>query len=123
MSTMRDAGNGAAAIQMEPGVGSVHKVGITEFDGEPARVFNMSGYAAPKLERVRIGFIGLGNRGPKAVRRMSIIEGVDIKGLCDLRPQKAAASKKMLEKTAHLPDVYTGQEDEWKRMCDNRDID
>ena len=26
--------------------------------------FNMSGYAAPKLDIVRIGFIGLGNRGP-----------------------------------------------------------
>lgn len=27
--------------------------------------FNMSGYAAPKLDIVRIGFIGLGNRGPR----------------------------------------------------------
>ena len=26
--------------------------------------FNMSGYAAPKIEKVRIGIIGLGNRGP-----------------------------------------------------------
>ena len=32
--------------------------------------FNMCGYAAPKLETVRIGFIGLGNRGPAAVERM-----------------------------------------------------
>ena len=40
--------------------------------------FNMCGYAAPKLETVRIGFIGLGNRGPGAVNRTSKIEGVDI---------------------------------------------
>ena len=37
---------------------------------------NMCGYAAPKLEKVRIGFIGLGMRGPGAVQRMSHIEGV-----------------------------------------------
>src|SRR5438874_1516886 len=29
--------------------------------------FNMCGYAAPKLDVVRIGFIGLGNRGPSHV--------------------------------------------------------
>src|SRR4028118_495167 len=72
--------------------------------------FNMSGFAAPKLETVRIGFIGLGNRGPGAVERMSKIAGVDIKGLCDLRPDKANAAKKLLEKTPHRPDVYTDNE-------------
>lgn len=46
--------------------------------------FNMCGYAAPKIETVRIGFIGLGNRGPGAVTRMNKIDGVDIKGLCDV---------------------------------------
>lgn len=85
--------------------------------------YNMSGFAAPKLETVRIGFIGLGNRGPAAVKRMSIIEGVDIKGLCDLRPAKAEAAKKLLDKTAHRPVIYTGNENEWKKMCDSKDID
>ena len=35
--------------------------------GNSVQQFNMCGYAAPKLETVRIGFIGLGNRGPGAV--------------------------------------------------------
>ena len=84
---------------------------------------NMCGYAAPKLETVRIGFIGLGNRGPHAVERMSIIEGVDIKGLCDIRPEKANAAKKLLEGTAHRPDIYTGKAEEWKKLCERPDID
>src|SRR6476661_11002014 len=75
--------------------------------------FNMSGYAAPRLETVRIGFIGLGNRGPGAVERMRHIEGVDIKALCDLRPDKVNAVKKSLEGSVHHPEVYTGKEDEW----------
>jgi len=38
--------------------------------------FNMSGYAAPKLETVRIGYVGLGNRGQGAVSRIRFIEGI-----------------------------------------------
>ncbi len=87
------------------------------------QLFNMSGYAAPKLETVRIGFIGLGNRGPAAVERMKIIEGVDIKGLCDKQPDKITAVKQKLEGSAHRPEIYTGNEDAWKKMCDRTDID
>lgn len=85
--------------------------------------FNMSGYAAPKLDTVRIGFIGLGHRGPAAVVRMSHIEGVDIKALCDLRPEKVNAAKKRIEGFSYEPQVYTGHEDEWKKLCEREDID
>lgn len=85
--------------------------------------FNMSGYAAPKLETVRIGFIGLGNRGPAAVERMSKIEGVEIKALCDLRPEKAREAKKKIEDTPHDPVIYSGNPDEWKKLCEREDID
>lgn len=85
--------------------------------------FNMSGYAAPKLDTVRIGFIGLGMRGPGAVERMSYIEGVDIRGLCDLRPEKADAALKSLENTRHKPTIHTGSEEAWKKMVDREDLD
>jgi hypothetical protein len=85
--------------------------------------FNMSGYAAPALETVRIGFIGLGNRGPGAVERMSHIEGVDIKALCDLRPERVTNAQKILEKTPHKPTTYSGNENEWKKLCESKDID
>lgn len=96
-----------------------------EFNRTHGPHFNMSGYAAPKLEKVRIGFIGLGNRGPGAVMRTSKIEGVEIKALCDLRPEKAnGAKKKLLDATkAFNPDVYTGGENEWKKVCERNDID
>ena len=61
----------------------------------------MSGYAAPKLDNVRIGFIGLGNRGPAAVERMSIIEGVQIKGLCDKATRQGECDEKETEGTTH----------------------
>jgi predicted dehydrogenase len=95
----------------------------TKLNSKKEEHFNMCGYAAPKLDTVRIGFIGLGNRGPGAVERMTHIDGVDIKGLCDIRPEKVNAVKKSLEGSMHRPDIYTGKEEEWKRLCDRQDVD
>jgi len=85
--------------------------------------FNMSGYAAPKIDTVRIGIIGLGMRGPGAVNRMSHIEGVEIKGLCDLRTERVEAAQKGLKNSVHTPTSYSGKEDSWKELCDRDDID
>lgn len=86
--------------------------------------FNMSGYAAPKLEKVRIGFIGLGQRGPGAVERMSYIDGVEIVGLCDQFEDRVEKMQQLLEKQG-LPKAksYSGSKDAWKTMCENPDID
>lgn len=85
--------------------------------------FNMSGYAAPALEKVRIGFIGIGMRGPTHVNGFSHIEGVEIKGLCDIRPERVQAGLEILKNSAHKPDTYTGSADAWRKMCDRDDID
>ncbi len=87
------------------------------------QIFNMSGYAAPPLETVRIGFIGLGNRGPAAVKRMTFIEGVEIKALCDIRPERTDYVKGLLKDTRFSPDIYTGSENAWKKMVDRNDLD
>ena len=86
--------------------------------------FNMSGYSAPKLDKVRIGFVGLGNRGPGAVERMSNIEGVEIVALCDLLPDRVEKCQAILE-NHELPRAksYTGSKEIWKEMCQNPDID
>jgi len=85
--------------------------------------FNMSGYAAPPIETVRIGIIGLGNRGPSHMQNMAHIEGVEIKALCDLVPERAHRAKKPLENTRHAPEILTGSEDIWKKLCQRDDID
>lgn len=96
---------------------------VNQFSKGNAAHFNMSGYAAPKLETVRIGFIGLGQRGPDAVLRMSKVEGVEIKGLCDLRTEKAEAAKASLANTKQKPEIYHGNPEAWKKMVDRNDID
>lgn len=85
--------------------------------------FNMCGYAAPKLETVRIAFIGTGNRGSAAVQRMSKIAGVEIKVICDLRAEKASAAKKKIEGSGQNPELVTGNPELWKKVCERDDID
>jgi predicted dehydrogenase len=86
--------------------------------------FNMCGYAAPKMEKVRIGIIGLGMRGPGAVERMSFIDGVEIKALCDQYPDRVAAAQVILEKKGLAKATeYSGSKDAWKDLCNRPDID
>ncbi|MEN8116587.1 MAG: Gfo/Idh/MocA family oxidoreductase [Bacteroidota bacterium] len=86
--------------------------------------FNMCGYAAPKLETVRIGFIGLGSRGPGAVERMAKIEGVEIVALCDKDAECVKKGQQILEKNGlPLAKEYGGTEDVWKELCESPDID
>lgn len=89
----------------------------------PNQTFNMCNYAAPKLDVVRVGVIGLGMRGPGAVERLSKIEGVEIKALCDLIPDRVDKMKVMLEKSSHNPEGYSGSKDAWKKLVDRPDLD
>lgn len=87
------------------------------------QIFNMSGYAAPKLDKVRVGIVGLGGRGSHAVTRLSYIEGVEIKGLCDLLPERVEEAKKLIKTPGHSPDIYTSKDEAWMEMCRREDID
>ena len=96
---------------------------MADYEKNYKQHYNMSGYAADKISTVRIGIIGMGQRGPSHMRTMSLIDGVEIKALCDLRPEKAESAKKQLANTDHDPDLYMGSEDEWKKVCQRKDID
>jgi hypothetical protein len=85
--------------------------------------FNMSGYAAPKIENVRVGFIGLGMRGPTHLTNMTKLSGVSVMGLCDIREESVNKAQKLIEKSGQKPALYFGDKDAWKKLCDRKDID
>ncbi len=90
----------------------------------PAGQKDVVGLTTPKLDVVRVGFIGLGMRGPGAVERFTHIPGTQIVALCDLIPERVAGAQKILTK-ANLPEAasYSGSEDAWKKLCERKDID
>jgi hypothetical protein len=86
--------------------------------------FNMSGYGAPALPVVRIGLIGLGDRGSGAVQRLSRIEGVEIKALADKREIAVKGSQKYLESIGRPAALeFFGSEDQWKKMVELPELD
>jgi predicted dehydrogenase len=86
--------------------------------------FNMSGFAAPALPVVRVGFIGLGDRGSGAVKRLSYIEGVEIKALADLRPAATSGSQKYLASIGRqAAQEFYGDENIWKKLVELPDLD
>lgn len=87
------------------------------------KTFNMCGFAAPKLSTVRVGIVGLGQRGPGAVDRLSYIEGVEVKALCDKYADRVDKAQSILTKKG-LPQAkaYSGEEG-WKALCESNDID
>lgn len=94
---------------------------------EPERIEGQKSvlqFSVDPIDTVRIGFIGLGMRGPDAVNRMTYIKDVEVKALCDLLPERVEnVQKNVLEKKS-LPRAaeYSGEEG-WKELCQRDDID
>jgi predicted dehydrogenase len=85
---------------------------------------DMLNFAAEPIETVRVGFIGLGMRGPGAVRRWCHIEGTEIVALCDINPEGIAKSQQYIAAAGRKPAAeYCGSENAWRELCERDDID
>lgn len=95
----------------------------TETPERPAGQQDMIAFRCAPIETVRVGFVGLGMRGPGAVERFTYIPGVEIKALCDLYPERVEKTQQILT-NRNLPQaaVYSGEEG-WKRLCEREDLD
>lgn len=89
----------------------------------PAGQQSVIGLTAPKLEVVRVGFVGLGMRGPGAVERFTYIPGTQVVALCDYEEQRARDCQSILAK-ASMPEaaVYSGEKG-YEELCKRTDID
>lgn len=93
---------------------------------EPERTADqqsMLEFRCAPLDTVRVGFVGLGMRGPGAVERFTHIEGVAINGLCDKYAERAERCQAYLTKEG-MPQakIYTG-DDGYKALCESDNID
>ena len=59
----------------------------------PAGQTDVINLVTEKLDTVRVGFIGLGMRGPGAVERFTHIPGTKIVALCDILPERVDNSQ------------------------------
>lgn len=72
---------------------------------------------------VRIGIIGLGNRGLFTLQRYLQLDGVEITALCEIREENLVKAQEILAQNNHRPTLgYTGAEG-WTKLCEQSHID
>ena len=75
------------------------------------------------LPTVRIGFVGLGNRGMATLRRYLVIDGVEIVALCDShRDHLYDAAALLVGDDRHFP-ALLDTTDGWRQLCERDDVD
>lgn len=87
--------------------------------GSPSRPANasyMGDFAAPKLDKIKCAFIGVGARGSGHASQIAMIDGTDIVGICDLEADRAKRSKNRVKANGHNPKIYTGDAHARRRM-------
>lgn len=115
-------GAGMDLQKQQPSAKALNSIYQEAYKKHPQK-FNMCGYAAPKIDTVRIAFIGVGSRGSGAVERVSYIDGVKIMALCDELPEQAQKAKLRIKTDGHPANIYAGKADSWKEVCRRDDID
>ena len=75
------------------------------------------------MEKVRIGFVGVGARGQRAVERMVNIEGTEVVGVCDFIDENLEASCAIVAKYGRRKPVALLGEEGWRNLCNRDDID
>lgn len=88
---------------------------------------NMFGFYADKIKKVKIGIIGLGNRGTTILQMLQYFiknNHAEIITLCDIEEKKINTAKNFLNKwQKKQPKIYYKNKTEWKIAIKRDDID
>ena len=99
------------------------KIIKTPVPARPAGQETMLQFAAEPIADVGIGVVGLGDRGSGAVHRLSYVPGSHIAAICDVEPDRAEKNLKVLESRGMTAKVYAGDEEVYKQLCEDPDVD
>jgi hypothetical protein len=90
----------------------------------PRRGRHLAGFAAPKLEVVRWGIIGLGERGIPMLQETLLLEGCAITALCDTREAALNQGLELVAKAGRpRPAAYGDSPEAYRRLCERDDVD
>ncbi|MBK9118712.1 MAG: Gfo/Idh/MocA family oxidoreductase [Phycisphaerales bacterium] len=81
-------------------------------------------FVTPPLDRVRIGFVGVGNMGTHHVATLLKIRGAEIRAVCDIRPERADYAAQLVTAAGQAPPtLYTRGERDFERLCGQEELD
>ncbi len=81
-------------------------------------------FAAPPLERVRVGFVGVGGMGTVHLENFLAIEGAEVRAICDIVPEKVTrAQQKVVDAGQPRPRGYDRGPRDFERLCAEEELD
>ena len=79
---------------------------------------------ARPMDQVRIGLVGIGSRGSWLLRLLLDLEGVAIKAVCDIIPDRVAkAQDNVAAAKQPRPTGYSRGETDFRRLCETEELD
>ena len=95
----------------------------TEVPQRPEGQKDVVGLRLEPMDSVRVGFIGLGMRGPGAVKRFSNIDRTSIKALCDKHADRVEKAQNILTDNGRPAAAEYVGDSAWMELCQRPDID
>ena len=93
-----------------------------QYPTRPTNQHSMLGFHCAPIETVRIGFVGVGVRGQRAVERMMNIEHAEVVALCDFIEDNLEISGAIVAKYGkEITATYLGEAG-WQELCNRDDI-
>jgi hypothetical protein len=97
---------------------------ITEASADAQTSAPASPLAAPPIEMVRIGYVGIGGQGSGHVRNLLKIPGCRITAVCDIRSERTEWATKQITAAGHpAPTAYTRGPRDFERLCETEELD
>lgn len=76
------------------------------------------------IERVRVGFVGVGGMGTAHLTNYLMIDSVEIKAICDIVPEHVERAQDAVVKAGQpKPTGYSNGPTDFERMCENEELD
>jgi len=105
-------------------IGSAALAAVSIEASPAARPQESGPFAAPAIETVRIGFVGIGGQGGGHVRNLLRIPGCRITAVCDIRPERTDWATRQITEAGHpTPTAYTRGPRDFERLCETEDLD
>ena len=113
------------AVGAAAGLGArVMESGSEGESARPAGSRSVMNLVAPGLDTVRVGLIGLGERGVGFVRHFCNIEGARITAICDIEQLVLDRAAKIMSELGETePGLYTGDDYAYRKLLDRSDVD
>jgi predicted dehydrogenase len=85
---------------------------------------SMIEYAAPPINVVRIGYVGVGGMGSNHVKNLLKMDNVEIRAVCDIKPERVAlVQERCVKANKPKPEGYSRGPTDFLRLCDRNDLD